>query len=67
MISDESTQLKIAIIVPYRDLHPAQKRAEHLKKFIAYMGPFMEKAISQFSSKTIKWIIWKPTFHQCIA
>jgi len=45
-----SNELKIAIIVPYRDLHPAQKRAEHLKKFIAYMGPFMEKAISQFNN-----------------
>lgn len=45
-----SNQLKIAIIVPYRDLHPAQKRAEHLKQFIAYMGPFMEKAISQFNN-----------------
>jgi hypothetical protein len=51
-MSDESNQLKIAIIVPYRDLHPAQKRAEHLKKFIAYMGPFMEKAINQFSSNS---------------
>jgi hypothetical protein len=45
-----SNQLKIAIIVPYRDLHPAQKRAEHLEKFIAYMGPFMKKAISQFNN-----------------
>jgi hypothetical protein len=45
-----SNKLKIAIIVPYRDLHPAQKRAEHLKKFIAYMGPFMEKAIQQFNN-----------------
>jgi hypothetical protein len=52
-MSTESNQLKIAIIVPYRDLHPAQKRAEHLKQFIAYMGPFMKKAISQFSSKSI--------------
>ena len=52
MMSDESNQLKIAIIVPYRDLHPAQKRAEHLKQFIAYMGPFMEKAITQFSNNS---------------
>ena len=51
-MSDESNQLKIAIIVPYRDLHPAQKRAEHLKQFIAYMGPFMEKAITQFSNNS---------------
>lgn len=53
MMSDESNQLKIAIIVPYRDLHPAQKRAEHLKKFIDYMGPFMQKAITQFSNNSI--------------
>jgi hypothetical protein len=52
MMSDESNQLKIAIIVPYRDLHPVQKRAEHLKEFIAYMGPFMKKAISQFSNNS---------------
>ena len=45
-----SNKLKIAIIVPYRDLHPAQKRAEHLEQFIAYMGPFMEKAIQQFNN-----------------
>ena len=51
-MSDESNQLKIAIIVPYRDLHPVQKRAEHLKEFIAYMGPFMKKAISQFSNNS---------------
>jgi hypothetical protein len=51
-MSTESNQLKIAIIVPYRDLHPAQKRAEHLKQFIAYMGPFMEKAITQFSNNS---------------
>ena len=48
-MSNNLNQLKIAIIVPYRDLHPAQKRAEHLEKFIAYMGPFMEKAINQFN------------------
>lgn len=49
-MSSISNELKIAIIVPYRDLHPAQKRAEHLKKFLAYMGPFMEKAIQQFNN-----------------
>jgi hypothetical protein len=48
-MSDITNQLKIAIIVPYRDLHPQQKRAEHLKKFIAYMGPFMNKAIETFN------------------
>jgi hypothetical protein len=48
-MSSNSKQLKIAIIVPYRDTHPSQKRAEHLEKFIAYMGPFMEKAINKFN------------------
>ena len=52
MMSTESNQLKIAIIVPFRDLQPVQKRAEHLKQFIAYMGPFMKKAISQFSNNS---------------
>lgn len=47
-----SNNSKIAIIVPYRDLNPAQQRAEHLKQFIAYMGPFMKKAISQFSNNS---------------
>jgi hypothetical protein len=51
-MSTESNQLKIAIIVPFRDLQPVQKRAEHLKQFIAYMGPFMKKAISQFSNNS---------------
>jgi len=48
-----SNNSKIAIIVPYRDLHPAQKRAEHLKQFIAYMGSFMKKAINKFSNSSI--------------
>jgi len=48
-----NTDSKIAIIVPYRDLHPAQQRAKHLNQFIAYMGPFMKKAINQFSNTSI--------------
>ena len=49
-MSSNSKQMKIAIIVPYRDSSPIQKRAEHLQEFISYMGPFMEKTIKQFNN-----------------
>lgn len=39
---------RVAIIVPYRDLHPEQKRASHLNKFIERMTPFMQKAGVEF-------------------
>merc|ERR1740139_1516087 len=29
----------VAIIVPYRDLHPEQNRAEHLSKFLPHLLP----------------------------
>lgn len=35
--------LKVAVIVPYRDLEPAQKRSEHLKRFVPYMEGFLRK------------------------
>jgi hypothetical protein len=38
---------KIAIIVPYRDLHPDQNRAKQLAKFLPYMCAFMQD--QQFS------------------
>ena len=56
-MTDKSKQLKIAIIVPYRDIHPAQKRASHLKQFIPYMESFMENAIDKFN-KTAKFHIF---------
>jgi hypothetical protein len=31
---------KVAIIVPFRDLHPVQKRAEHLARFIPEMARY---------------------------
>lgn len=33
----------VAIIVPYRDLHAAQKRAEHLRRFVPHMIDFLGK------------------------
>mmetsp|Transcript_22740 Transcript_22740/g.63245 ORF Transcript_22740/g.63245 Transcript_22740/m.63245 type:complete len:380 (+) Transcript_22740:181-1320(+) len=33
----------VAIIVPYRDLHPAQNRAKHLAKFVPHMHKFFGK------------------------
>ena len=33
----------VAIIVPYRDLHVAQQRAAHLKKFIPHMISFLNR------------------------
>lgn len=33
----------VAIIVPYRDLHAAQKRAAHLKQFVPHMHQFFDK------------------------
>jgi hypothetical protein len=52
-MADESTtqsnNLKIAIIVPYRDIHPTQKRASHLAEFVPYMTSFMERAINNFN------------------
>lgn len=35
--------VKVAIIVPYRDLHPAQRRAEHLRQFVPFMEAFLQK------------------------
>jgi hypothetical protein len=35
---------KVAIIVPFRDLHAQQKRSQHLKKFIPYMTDFLLQA-----------------------
>jgi len=33
----------VAVIVPYRDLHVAQKRAAHLKQFVPWMHQFFDK------------------------
>jgi hypothetical protein len=35
---------KIAIIVPFRDLHAEQKRSEHLKRFVPEMSRYFKRA-----------------------
>jgi TPR repeat protein len=40
---DNKKQDKIAIIIPFRDLHVEQKRSEHLKKMIADIPEFFNK------------------------
>lgn len=37
----------VAIIVPYRDLHAAQKRAAHLQKFVPHMVSFLAKLLQE--------------------
>lgn len=33
--------IKVAVIVPYRDLDPAQRRSAHLQSFVPYMEEFL--------------------------
>ena len=33
----------VAVIVPFRDLHPEQNRSEHLKKFVPHMIEFLRR------------------------
>ncbi|CAN0342772.1 unnamed protein product [Ectocarpus sp. 8 AP-2014] len=35
---------KVAVVVPYRDLDPAQRRSAHLEQFVPYMEDFLERA-----------------------
>lgn len=42
-ILQELDSSSVAIIVPFRDLHAAQKRAAHLKQFIPHMVQFLGK------------------------
>lgn len=37
--------LKVAIIVPYRDLDPAQRRAAHLASFVPYIVDYLGKHV----------------------
>lgn len=36
----------VAIIVPYRDLHPLQNRAKHLAQFVPHMKSFLSNMVS---------------------
>ena len=39
---------RVAIIVPFRDLHVEQQRSAHLKRFVEYMSKYMEAAFIPF-------------------
>jgi len=40
-VSPDATS--VAVIVPYRDLHPKQNRARHLREFVPHMTAFLER------------------------
>lgn len=42
---DGSKRTRVAVIVPYRDLDPAQRRSAHLEQFVPYMEDFLSKAV----------------------
>lgn len=46
-LPQEGTNIKkvIAVIVPYRDLDPKQRRSAHLARFVPYMEDFLTKAV----------------------
>ena len=44
-ISDDATS--VAIIVPYRDIHPKQNRSKHLQKFVPHMLNFLSKQLQK--------------------
>ena len=43
--------LKVAVIVPYRDLDPAQKRSAHLSRFVPYMEDFVARHQQQHKQR----------------
>jgi len=40
-----SVKTKVAVIVPYRDLDPAQRRSAHLEQFVPYMESFLAREV----------------------
>mmetsp|Transcript_64833 Transcript_64833/g.76113 ORF Transcript_64833/g.76113 Transcript_64833/m.76113 type:complete len:402 (-) Transcript_64833:461-1666(-) len=42
---DLSESSNVAIIVPFRDLHPEQNRSKHLAKFLPHMTSFLSKLV----------------------
>ena len=45
--SASSDSTCVAIIVPYRDIHPSQNRSKHLEKFIPHMHSFLTKQVQK--------------------
>eukprot|EP00752_Nemacystus_decipiens_P014228 g12656.t1 len=46
-----SSRARVAIIVPYRDLDPAQRRSAHLEQFVPYMEGFLSKAVGRTTAR----------------
>ena len=44
-MSDDASS--VAIIVPYRDIHPTQQRRKHLEQFIPFMIKFLSKQLQK--------------------
>ena len=40
--ADTCLNIKVAVIVPYRDMHVEQRRKEHLDRFVPYITEFLE-------------------------
>mmetsp|Transcript_3141 Transcript_3141/g.4861 ORF Transcript_3141/g.4861 Transcript_3141/m.4861 type:complete len:315 (+) Transcript_3141:84-1028(+) len=45
-VKSESSNIDVAIIVPFRDIHSEQRRSEHLARFIPEMTAFLQKSRS---------------------
>jgi hypothetical protein len=37
----------VAVLVPFRDLHAQQQRAEHLQRFVPFMTQFLRRHCAQ--------------------
>lgn len=46
--AEVQSRVKVAVIVPYRDSDPAQKRSTHLETFIPYMEDFLSRHAATF-------------------
>ncbi|CAM9824128.1 unnamed protein product [Scytosiphon promiscuus] len=49
----ESGTNKVAVIVPYRDLDPAQRRSAHLEQFVPYMEDFLARAVARTAAAAV--------------
>jgi hypothetical protein len=38
---------RVAVLVPFRDLHAQQQRAEHLQRFVPFMTQFLRRHCAQ--------------------
>ena len=47
-VEPSNAKARVAIIVPFRDLHAEQQRAAHLKTFVAHMSGYLSAAFVPF-------------------